>query len=171
MTAANQPDVWLRGPVAGIAPQLQPAAHAILQSREDLERVTVGLSDELVWRRAGAAAPAGFHIKHAAGALDRLFTYARGEALSTAQKEAMASESAAGESIAALREQALATFDRALDQLRGTPAGTLGETRTIGRAALPTTVLGLLFHAAEHSARHVGQLITTLKVVTHTHVP
>jgi uncharacterized damage-inducible protein DinB len=32
-------------------------------------------------------------------------------------------------------------------------------------------VLGLLYHASEHTTRHVGQLITTLKVLQHEGVP
>ncbi len=123
------------------------------------------LRDAELWARPGGATPAGFHIQHAAGALDRLLTYARGEALCAAQKEALAAESSAGESVAVLLDRMLQALDRAIDQLRATPVAALAESRTIGRAALPTTVLGLLFHAAEHTSRHVGQLTTTLKIV------
>jgi hypothetical protein len=56
-------------------------------------------------------------------------------------------------------------IDEALNQLRRTPVESLGAAREVGRAKLPSTVLGLLFHAAEHTSRHVGQLITTLKIV------
>jgi hypothetical protein len=58
-----------------------------------------------------------------------------------------------------------AGVDRALTQLRVTDASSLLEPRGVGRAQLPSTVLGLLFHAAEHTQRHVGQLITTAKIV------
>lgn len=39
------------------------------------------------------------------------------------------------------------------------------EARGVGRAGLPTTVVGLLIHAAEHTQRHVGQAVTTAKVL------
>jgi uncharacterized damage-inducible protein DinB len=39
------------------------------------------------------------------------------------------------------------------------------DPRLVGRAQLPSNVLGLLFHAAEHTMRHTGQVITTAKIV------
>lgn len=100
-----------------------------------------------------------------AGSLDRLLTYARGESLSDTQFAALRQEGEAGVSGAALVSLVLAQIDRALDQVRLTPVTQLEEAREVGRARLPSTVLELLFHAAEHTARHVGQLTTTLKVV------
>ena len=54
----------------------------------------------------------------------------------------------------------------ALIQLRNTPDITLLEPRGVGRKQLPSTVLGLLFHAAEHVQRHTGQLLVTAKMLT-----
>jgi hypothetical protein len=166
--ASNQPEVWLRGPVAGYPPMLMPVVHALLQVREDVHRLIGTVPDEHVWTRPGAAASIGFHVRHAGGALDRLFTYARGETLSARQKEALTSEGIAGEPPAALTELAReldGIVDAALDQLRATPPDALLEVRKVGRAGLPSTVLGLLFHAAEHSTRHVGQAITTARAL------
>lgn len=102
------------------------------------------------------------------GSLDRLFTYARGELLSDAQRHVLTQESVSDPGLAA--EDLLAAFDaaveRALDQLRSTDAATLTDIRHVGRAQLPSTVLGLLFHAAEHTQRHVGQAVTTRKLTT-----
>jgi uncharacterized damage-inducible protein DinB len=162
---ANAPEAWMRGPVAGIEPLLMPAAHALIQAREDLGRVAGGATVEHLWQRPGGAASAGFHLRHIAGSLDRLYTYARGESLSDAQRAALARESAPGADARELVDAACQAIDRALDQLRRTPRETLLEPRAVGRAGLPATVLGLLFHGAEHTTRHVGQLITTLKVV------
>lgn len=161
----NPPEAWLRGPVEGIEPLLMPAAHALIQAREDLQHATSSASVEQLWHRPGGAAAAGFHLRHIAGSLDRLFTYARGESLNEAQRAALAGEATPGAGARELVDAACQAIDRALDQLRRTPREVLLEPRAVGRAGLPATVLGLLFHGAEHTTRHVGQLITTLKVV------
>lgn len=160
------PPVWLRGAVPGYPPQLVPVAHALLQAREDLASVTTGVSTDDLWVRSGAAAPAGFHLRHLAGSLDRLLTYARGEELSDVQVRALMQEKTSEGTLEALLRTAQQTIDRALEQIRLTPPDSLFEPRAVGRARLPSTVLGLLVHAAEHTARHVGQVTTTLKAVS-----
>jgi uncharacterized damage-inducible protein DinB len=158
----------MRGPIEGIAPLLMPVAHALIQARDELERMASEVPHEHVWLRPGGAASIGFHVRHLGAALDRLFTYARGERLSDAQKEAFRTEAEPGDPPAALADlvkDATAQIDRALDQLRRTADDQLLEHRGVGRAQLPSNVLGLLFHAAEHSTRHTGQLITTAKVL------
>jgi len=141
-----------------------PAAHALVQAREDI-RVAVDATNDQLWQRPNGAASAGYHLQHLAGSLDRLFTYARGESLTDAQRAALAQEGTPGASAPALVDEVSRAIDRALDQLRRTPPEAVFESRAVGRARLPATVLGLLFHAAEHTTRHAGQLITTLKVV------
>jgi hypothetical protein len=167
--AAQEPEPWLRGPVPGIAPLLQPVAHALLQAIEDVRRVVTPLAHDALWARPGGAASVGFHVRHAAGSLDRLFTYARGEMLSKRQLATLEGETAPEEQGNATAAELVAAFeaqvDWALIQLRGTPANRLTDRREVGRAKLPSTVLGLLFHAAEHAQRHVGQTITTAKIV------
>lgn len=165
MAASAVPEVWLRGPLPDYAPALMPVAHALLQAREDVERVAAGATVEELWQRPGGAASAGYHLQHLGGSLDRLFTYARGEPLSEIQRTALLQESTPGGPGSDLVPGVLARIDQALEQLRHTPVESLGEAREVGRARLPSTVLGLLFHAAEHTSRHVGQLITTMKIV------
>jgi uncharacterized damage-inducible protein DinB len=143
-----------------------PAAHALAQAREDVQRVLAGVEREELWQRAGGAAAAGFHLQHIAGSLDRLLTYARGERLSEAQHRALVEEGTPGAAAPTLAAATMEAIDRAIEQLRQTRPETLLEARAVGRQQLPTTVLGLLFHAAEHTTRHVGQLITTLKIVS-----
>ena len=159
---------WLSGPVEGVDAYLQPAAHALLQSREDLPRAVDGLKGTQLWVRPGGAASIGFHLRHIAGAIDRLLTYARGEALSEAQLAEARREGEAGDPPPGA-EQLLAALERgieaALQALRGIPPATLGEARTVGRKQLPSTVRGLVFHAAEHARRHAGQVIVTARVV------
>jgi DinB superfamily len=165
MAAGTAPEVWLRGPLPEFAPVLMPIAHALLQAREDVERVALDATADELWQRPGEAASAGYHLQHLGGSLDRLFTYARGEPLDEAQRAALLQEGTPGLSGPALVPNVLAQIDRALDQLRHTPIESLGDAREVGRARLPSTVLGLLFHGAEHTSRHVGQVITTLKIV------
>lgn len=160
-------EAWLRGPVPGISAQLQPVAHALVQAIEDAERLTAGVGTTDAWTSPGGAATIGFHLRHAAGSLDRLLTYARGEALTDEQRVALAAEKESTpdvqvtELVQALRE----TVERAMAQLRSTATDTLDDLRVVGRAGHPSTVRGLLHHAGEHTARHIGQIATTLKVL------
>jgi uncharacterized damage-inducible protein DinB len=126
------------------------------------------LSPGDLWQRPGGAASVGFHLKHLAGSLDRLLTYARGESLTELQRAAMEAEErppSPAEKPADLLRSAHEAINRALEQIRTTSVNTLHEPRSVGRAGLPSTVLGLLFHAAEHAQRHAGQIATTAKIV------
>ena len=160
--------MWLRGPVTGVPPLLQPVAHALLQCREEVLATIADLPPGLIWARPGGVASAGYHVRHAGGSLDRLFTYARGESLTHAQMLELRAEDQPDLSADAA-SRLMAGFDvrieAALAQLRATPDASLLDARGVGRAKLPSTVLGLLFHAAEHTQRHAGQLVTTVKVV------
>jgi hypothetical protein len=161
----TQPEVWLRGPLPDYIDELQPVAHSLLQVREELEGV-VSLTAAQLWKSPGGAASIGFHLKHLAGSLDRLTTYALGKQLNVSQYEYLAAEEhQQAETAETLVRHAQAAIDRALDQVRRTPLCTLDESREVGRHRLPSTVLGLLFHAAEHAQRHSAQIITTAKVV------
>jgi uncharacterized damage-inducible protein DinB len=164
--ADGGPEFWLRGPVPSIPPLLQPAAHALLQARADLQRAARGLAAGELWARPGGVASIGFHLRHTAGSIDRLLTYASGGALTADQMAVLRAEENPGDPPAAA-DTLLAGVDRAvdhaLDMLRATPEAALVEPRAVGRAQLPATVLGLLFHLAEHAQRHAGQAITTRK--------
>ncbi|HEX4963067.1 MAG TPA: DinB family protein [Thermoanaerobaculia bacterium] len=168
MTPPDLPEVWMRGPVPDLSPWLQPVAHALLQAVEEVQRIVSPLSAEDLWARPGGAPSVGFHLRHAAGSLDRLFTYARGEGLSGEQRAFLATEALPGsppEEAATLVLAFEQQVGRALKQLRATPEAALLEPRGVGRLQLPSTVLGLLFHAAEHTQRHVGQIVTTARIV------
>ena len=161
-------EAWQRGAVPGFEPLLMPIVHTLIQVREDLDRLATRVPAEHVWQRPGGAASIGFHIRHTGGALDRLFTYARGESLSDEQRAAAMSEGEPGDppaTMAVLVSEVNRIIDRAFDQLRATPVSSLLDDRKVGRAGLPSTVFGLLFHAAEHCTRHVGQAITTSLVL------
>lgn len=161
------PEVWLRGPVADVPPLLQPVAHALLQAVEEIKTLLKDFPESLLWERPADLASPGFHLLHIGGVLDRLCTYARAESLSAEQlaylkKETEPQKVSVDEAILKLEESVY----RTLQQLKTTDENRLTERRTVGRKALPSTVQGLLFHAAEHTMRHVGQLLVTTKVLT-----
>ena len=162
------PEAWLRGNVPGVPVLLMPAAHAVIDAGEEIERACAGLSVEQLWSRPGGAASIGFHLRHVVGSLERLLTYARGEALSQAQLDALRQEAEPGdppEALASLLAGVRTAVADTLDAYRNTPADTLHDARNVGRAGLPSTVFGLLFHAAEHARRHAGQVIATALVL------
>jgi len=164
----SAPEVWLRGPVAGVPQFLQPVAHCLLQCAEEVRGVLVELTPDQIITSPGGAATIGYHVTHAIGSMDRLFTYARGEGLSLGQVAALAAEREGAPARSTGTELADA-FDSAVEQaltrLRNTDESSLLEPREVGKARLPSTVLGLLFHAAEHTHRHTGQIVTTARVV------
>jgi hypothetical protein len=162
------PEVWLRGPLPDISPVLTPAAHCLLQCREEIAAVGSTLTTDQLWTRPSGVASVGFHLRHIAGSLDRLLTYARGDQLERAQLATLRTEGEPGAppaDAATLVAEAEAAIDGALAVLRTTPDADLFLSRVVGRAGLPSTVFGLLFHCAEHTHRHTGQLVTTAKIV------
>jgi len=161
------PEVWLRGPINDIPPLLQPVAHALLEAREEVSVVMEGFPEDLLWQRPSGVASPGFHLQHLAGVLDRMCTYARGESLSEDQMRALAAEGKpdAGLHINALLDRFYEQVDKTLGQLKATQEADLRGGCCVGRAQLPSTVIGVLFHAAEHTMRHVGQLSVTVRVL------
>lgn len=161
-------EAWLRGPVEGVPALLLPAAHSLIDAVEDIESAVEGLTVVQLWVEPGGAASIGFHLNHVPGSLDRLLTYARGEALSPDQFSALRQEADPGDPPAGatvLLDRLREARDRTLDVYRGTDPSTLQDPRGVGRAGLPSTVFGLLFHAAEHARRHAGQVVATARIV------
>jgi uncharacterized damage-inducible protein DinB len=159
------PEPWLRGPIEGVPPHLMPVFHSFVMVREDLARYTEGLTTEDVWRRAGALPSLGFHLRHIAHSVDRLVTYLCGDQLSDAQIATLKQESDPGATLAELLADVNAKLSDAERRIRTIGPGMLQEPRYIGKKRLPSTVLGLLVHVAEHTQRHLGQAITTAKLV------
>jgi len=160
----RQPEVWLRGSLPDIPAVLNPVAHALLQAREEVEALMQSFPDERLWTRPGGVASAGFHLQHLTGVLDRLFTYARGEKLTAGQLDALKAEGQGTMSVSQLVDAFHRQVEFALAELRTIDDSRLVEPRKVGRGELPSTVLGLLVHAAEHVQRHVGQLLVTVRV-------
>jgi uncharacterized damage-inducible protein DinB len=167
MSQPKLPEVWMRGPVEGIPALLQPVAHALLQAQEEIHELLQDFPEPLLWQQPAGVASVGFHLQHMTGVLDRLFTYARNSRLSQPQLDYLKRESEPAEHIAV--PFMLSAFDeqlsKALHELKKMDPLTLTEPRGVGRQQLPSTVLGLLFHAAEHTMRHTGQLLVTVKML------
>jgi len=170
MTTHTSPEYWLRGPVAGVPDLLQPVAHALLQAKEEIHEMMGDFPEAKLWERPAGMASVGFHLRHLAGVLDRLFTYAKAEPLSRQQLAYLAEE---GNPQADITTPFLlmvldAQVAKSIDQLTATDPQSLTQVRPVGRLQLPSTVLGLLFHAAEHTMRHTGQLLVTVGVLTNS---
>ena len=162
-------EVWLRGPLPGVPPLLQPVAHALLQAREELTAALHDFPAELLNERPAGLASVGFHLQHLAGVLNRLLTYARAEALSESQFADFHAEIPPlliePDAVERLVQRFNREVDAALNQLRSTPESSLAEVRGVGRAQVPSTVIGILTHSAEHTTRHLGQLLVTARWV------
>jgi uncharacterized damage-inducible protein DinB len=150
-----------------VNPLVAPVFHSFLQVREDLARHTAGLETEQIWRVLGGTS-LGFHLSHIAGSVDRLSTYLIGEQLTEAQLQFLGREPEPGAPLATL----LALIDERLsaceERLRQISLNSLAEPRAVGRRALPTTVIGLIVHLAEHTQRHLGQAIVLSKILRQT---
>lgn len=158
---------WQRGPIDGVPAVLQPVAHILLQVRESVGELVDGLTEEQWNARPAGVASAAFHVRHMAGVIDRLFTYARGESLSEAQFDALRAEKTpiSLSDVSIVLDALNRRVEMAIDELRRIDVATLGDFRPVGRAKLPSTVIGCLVHGAEHAMRHVGQLSVTARIV------
>jgi hypothetical protein len=162
----TQPEAWLRGPIPGIPALLQPVAHGLLQCREEMRANVVGLTADQIWSRPSGAASIGFHVRHAAGGwIDS--SLMRGRAADSRSTGGSGGRSASrltptvGAALVVAFDEAV---ERAFEQLQSTSEATLGCPRR-WTGQLPSTVLGLLFHAAEHAQRMSGQVVTTVRIL------
>lgn len=157
------PEPWLRGPVPGVDPLVAPVLYTFQQAREDIAKHTEGLTTDEIWSTPHGFGSVGFHIRHIAGSTDRLTTYLEGKDLTEAQFATLASEREPGQKRDELLEALDKSFGRAELVIRTLDPARLAERRTVGRKRLPTTVIGLLTHIAEHTQRHAGQAISAAK--------
>lgn len=161
-------EVWQRGPVENIPALLQPVAHALLQAKEELEEMMEGFPEKLLWERPGGVASPAFHLQHLTGVLDRLFTYAKEQALTAEQLHALSIEGDREKcpcDLSVMLDLFYQQVDASLSGLSSTNINTLTDKRVIGRQKIPTTLIGLYIHAAEHTMRHIGQLMVTVRVI------
>ena len=156
---------WLSGTHMGVDPLLRPILFSLEQSQSDLHQWTEGLSDEAIWSNPHGLAALGFLLRHITGSVDRLFTYAQDAVLNDAQMAYLKSEMEPGATLAQLLADVDAMFAQVAQSIRGIDPRTLTNERGVGRKKLPTTVIGLLIHLAEHTQRHVGEAIITAKLL------
>lgn len=158
-------EIWLTGPVPGYDPLLMPVVHSLLQVKAEIDALLPSVTEAQLWERPGGAASIGFHVRHIGGSTERLLTYVRGESLTAEQLSAAGHEATAVVPRTVLAAEMHDRLDRMLDFLRTVPTDTLLDEKKVGRAGLPSTTIGLLFHIAEHATRHAGQALTTARVV------
>ena len=156
---------WLSGEHQDLDPVLRPIIFCLEQAKQDLCHWTTGISDAQVWTRSYGLAPIGFQLRHIAGSVDRLYSYCQGEKLSEQQTEFLRAEMEPGASLEDLLKGIETTFGRVELGVRSMDVSTIRDHRGVGRKQLPTTVIGLLIHLAEHTQRHVGQAIVTARIL------
>ena len=156
---------WLRGTLTEYEAVPRQILHALELAVEDIERWCSGLTDAEMEARPFGIAPVGFHLRHIARSLDRLLSYAEGEQLSGEQLVSLSMELIAPANAAATLAEVREAISLAMDRVKQIAPESYGEPRYVGRKRLPTTVGGLLVHCADHTQRHVGQAVTTAKVL------
>jgi uncharacterized damage-inducible protein DinB len=156
---------WLRGTLTNISPVPRAALHALELAQEDVERWCGTLSDEELNAQPSGLPPVAFHIRHMSRSIDRLLTYAEGHELTGPQLEALKTEADPGATHDSLFSEFQEALERASRRIRAIDATRLEDPRTVGRKNLPASLGGLLVHVAEHTQRHVGQAITTAKIL------
>ena len=156
---------WLRGTDTDVPAVARAVLHALQLADEDLRKWCGSLSDSEVNARPAGLAPVAFHIRHVARSLDRLLTYAEGQALTYEQMARLGTELVHDATTEDLLAELTAALAKAALRVRALANTNLEEARTVGRNQLPTTVGGLLVHVADHTQRHVGQAVTTAKTL------
>jgi uncharacterized damage-inducible protein DinB len=165
MSENRLPEPWLRGTLTEVPAVQRAVLHALELAEEDLKRWCGGLSDEEVNGRPFGLAPVAFHLRHIARSLDRLLTYAEGQSLTAEQLAALNSELDSGAKPSELFTELDGAFKKTAARVLAFQLSDLEQTRSVGKRRMPTTVAGLLVHVADHTQRHVGQAITTAKIV------
>jgi uncharacterized damage-inducible protein DinB len=165
MNTPNFPEPWLRGTLTHVDPVQRAVLHALELAKEDLERWCGNFSDEELNARPANVAPVAFHLRHIPRSTDRLLTYAENRSLSPEQIAVMKQELEPGATREALFKELNDGLRSAIERILSIPSGRLSEPRVVGRQRMPTTVAGLVVHVGDHAQRHVGQAITTAKVV------
>jgi uncharacterized damage-inducible protein DinB len=159
------PEPWLRGTLSDVPAVPRAVLHALELAGEDLRRWCGGLTDDEMNAQPGGVAPVAFHVRHIARSIDRLLTYAEGGSLSDEQMAELKTELDPGAICGELFAEIDSALARSAARIRAIDPNRLGEPRKVGKKELPTTLGGLLVHVADHTQRHVGQAITTAKIV------
>jgi uncharacterized damage-inducible protein DinB len=160
------PEPWLRGTLTEVPAVARGVLHALELAHEDTHKWCAGLSDAQLHARPAGLPSVAFQLRHIAGSLDRLLTYAEGRALSEEQLQTLKTEANPGGSAKELLANLDAALSRASLRVRALASEDFALPRAVGSKKLPATLGGLLVHIADHTQRHVGQAITTAKLVS-----
>ena len=156
---------WLRGTHAEVSAVPRAVLHALELAADDIRKWTEGLTDTEVHAQPLGLTPVSYHLKHIARSIDRILTYAEGGQISAEQLAALKGESSDVETLAELLAEIYAAAARAADRIRMMSDADFNTFRGVGRKQLPTSIGGALIHVADHTQRHVGQVVTTAKVL------
>jgi uncharacterized damage-inducible protein DinB len=156
---------WLRGTHNEVSAVARAVLHALELAQDDLIKWTEGLSDAEVHAHPLGLTPVAYHLKHIARSVDRILTYAEGGQLNAEQLSAMKAESTGAETLGELLAEVDASLRNAAERVRALAGADFDTPRGVGRKQLPTSVGGALIHVADHTQRHVGQVVTTAKVI------
>jgi uncharacterized damage-inducible protein DinB len=156
---------WLRGTHGELDAVVRQVIHALELAGEDVEKWCAGLTEEELNARSFGLTPVAFHLRHIARSLDRLLSYAEGTQLDATQMAALESEMDRRATRAEVKAELSAALIRSMERVRAFSPEQYNAARGVGRAMLPTTVGGLLVHCADHTQRHVGQAVTTAKLL------
>src|SRR5690606_12230639 len=164
--STSELEVWMRGPITGIPPLVQPVAHTLLQIDQDIKKLITADLQSVLWFKPYGVASIAFHLQHITGVIDRMCTYAFDKSLNEEQFDYLKKEGAPNNELTShqLVNNISVIIHKALSQLENVTEFSLKETRYLGRKKIPTTQIGLLFHAAEHAQRHYGQLLLTVNI-------
>lgn len=165
-----KPEYWLRGKIENVPDLLQPAAHAFLQSKDELRKYLKDFPENELWTMPAGRASVGFHLQHIAGVTNRMLTYASGKQLNPLQLENLKKEGEPNQEIGLeeLIKHAEEELELAVAYLKQLELVALTQKVEVGRKRVESTLIGVLFHAAEHSQRHIGQMLVTTSIVTHS---
>jgi uncharacterized damage-inducible protein DinB len=160
------PEPWLRGTLAEVPAVARGVLHALELAREDANKWCAGLSDAQIHVRPAGLPSVAFQLRHIAGSLDRLLTYAERGVLSEGQFRTLKAETMTDGSAKEILAELEAAIIRGGLRVRALASEDYALPRAVGTKRLPTTLGGLLVHVAEHTQRHVGQAVTTAKLVS-----
>lgn len=163
----SRKEVWLREEfIPDLSPILQPAGNALLEAAEETTSFLENFPESKLWEKPFGSASVGFHLLHISGFLDRLLTYADGNILSESQLEYLQKENEIHAVDAqTLLSKTLNSIHQAIEKLKTYPENSFTDIRFVGRNKIKTTLIGLIFHSAEHTMRHVGQLLVTTRIL------
>ena len=156
---------WMSGSHSDVPAAGRAVLHALELALDDLTKWTTGIMDEEIHAHPLGLPSVAFHLKHIARSMDRILSYAEGSQLSAEQLAVLKTEQTGDENLATLLAEVEASFSNAAERVRVLATADFETFRGIGRKQLPASLGGALIHVADHTQRHVGQVVTTAKVL------